>query len=113
MIGCLQSQGGQENGPCTCHLIQFKTWHIYQEWAGIMKFIQAVRGVNNLSPTAFVSAEAVPLIGWGTYSTKIYFQLPAIMAQAQAWLWQNLLLKATLLLKFVSIVRGLWSVKAA
>jgi hypothetical protein len=87
MIGCLPSQGEQENGLCTCHLIQFKTWHIYQEWAGIMKFIQAVSAVNNLSPTAFVSAEAAPLIGWGTYSSKIYFQLQARMPWAQAWLW--------------------------
>lgn len=63
MTGPLLSQGGQENGPCTCHLIQFKTWHIYQEWAGIMNFIHAVSGVNNLSPTAFVSLAAVPLIG--------------------------------------------------
>lgn len=62
MIGSLLSQGGQENGSCTCHLIQFKTWHIYQEWAGIMKSIQAVSGVNNLSPTAFVSVAAEPLI---------------------------------------------------
>jgi hypothetical protein len=28
-----------------------------------MKFIQAVSRVNNLSPTAFVSAQAAPLIG--------------------------------------------------
>lgn len=104
MIGYLLSQGEQENGLCTCHLIQFKTWHIYQEWAGIMKFIQPVNRVNNLSPTAFVSAAAVLLIGWGTYSSKIYFQLPAIMPWAQAWFWQGPLLKATPLLKFVPIV---------
>lgn len=113
MIGCLLSQGGQENGPCTCHLIQFKTWHIYQERAGIMKFIQAVSGVNNLSSTAFVSAAGGASDRLRYLFKQNLFSIAGHNALGTSLVWQNLLLKAILLLKFVSIVWGLWSVKAA